>query len=224
MVSVCSGQGPPLLQKIIVWSPLVKPCSSSWGVSISTFPALCCISSQASSSPGTMSPPLLALCPHNHTLHLPITTCSPLPDLSSKALLGDFHLLSLASSLPHIPSTQELLSSHWDFQSTEPPPFCSLYLLLAPPSSLPSLASKALHYLCHILTPVRNPLPVSLQIRSKWKRNFMSPPSSHLKLRLVLCLSSYSFSRTHSLLALLLPVSSFLPYFLCFISPHLPEL
>lgn len=149
------AQGPPLLQKIIVWSPLVKPCSSSWGVSILTFPALCCISSQASSSPGSMSPPLLALCPHNHTLHLPITTCSPFPDLSSKALLGDFHLLSLASSLPHIPSTQELLSSHWDFQSAEPPPFHSLYLLLASPSSLPSLASKALHYLCHILTPVR---------------------------------------------------------------------
>lgn len=66
-------------------------------------------------------------------------------------------------------------------------------------------------------------LPVSLQMRSKQKRSFMCPPSARLKLRLVLCLSSYSYASTHSLLVLLLPLLSLLS-FICFVSPHLPEL
>lgn len=51
---------------------------------------------------------LVALCPHSHTLPLPITPCPSLPNLSFSTPLPDLHLLSFARSLPHGPQLKNL--------------------------------------------------------------------------------------------------------------------
>lgn len=121
MVSLCSDPRALLFHRK---GPVVKLCNSPWGMNMLTFPALCCLSSLASSSPVTLpSTSSQPSTPIAVPRTFPLLHAPSLPNLSFSTPLPGLHVLSFARSLPHAPPTQELIPSHQDLPSMEPPIF-----------------------------------------------------------------------------------------------------